>query len=60
MKFRIQIEQDENGIYVATCPSLPGCVSQGGARAEAVKNVAEAMQAYVESLDRHGEPVPMG
>lgn len=60
MKFRIQIEQHENGLYVATCPSLPGCVSLGGARAEAVKNVAEAMQGYVESLDRHGEPVPMG
>lgn len=60
MKFRIQIEQDENGIYVASCPSLPGCVSQGGTRAEAVKNVAEAMQGYVESFDRHGQPVPMG
>ncbi len=38
----------------------PGACRRGGTRAQAVKIVAEAMQAYVESLDRHGEPVPMG
>lgn len=39
MKYRIVIEQDEDGIFVAECPSLPGCVSQGKTRAEALKNI---------------------
>ncbi len=58
MKFRIHIEQDEDGMFVATCPSLPGCVSQGPTRDEAMKNIQEAIEGYVESLEKHGDPVP--
>jgi len=58
MKYRILIEQDEDGIFVAQVPSLPGCVSQGRTRQEAIENSKEAIIAYIESLAAHGEPVP--
>ena len=58
MKFRILIEPDEDGMLVATVPTLPGCVSQGASREEAVRNIREAIEAYVESLRERGEPIP--
>ena len=58
MKYRIIIEQDEDGIFVAECPSLPGCVSQGKTREEAVKNIKDAIEGYLESLKKHNEPIP--
>ena len=58
MKYRVLVEPDEDGIFVAEVPSLPGCVSQGRTRAEALANVREAIAAYLESLEAHGEPVP--
>ena len=58
MKYRVLVEQDEDGVFVAEVPSLPGCVSQGETRAEALKNVREAIAVYLESLEAHGEPVP--
>jgi len=60
MKFRITIEQDEDGMFIAECPSLPGCISQGGTRAEALENIQDAIQGYLESLRKHGEPIPPG
>jgi len=58
MKYRIIIEQDEDGIFVAECPSLSGCVSQGKTRQEAIDNVKDAIQGYLESLRKHNEPIP--
>lgn len=58
MKYRILIEQDENGFFVAECPSLPGCISQGNTRAEALNNIQDAIKGYIESLKKHDEPVP--
>lgn len=58
MKYRVLIEQDEDGVYVAEAPTLPGCVSQGKTREEAIENVREAITAYLESLEAHDEPVP--
>ena len=58
MKFRVLIEQDEDGAHMAEVPSLPGCISQGGARAEALENIREAIALYLESLEAHGEPIP--
>lgn len=58
MRYRVLIQQDEDGMYVAEVPSLPGCISQGKTREEAVMNVREAMAAYVESLEEHGDPIP--
>lgn len=55
MKLRIIIEQDEDGVFVAQCPALPGCISQGKTREEAQANIKEAITAYLESLAKHGE-----
>ncbi len=58
MKYRVVIEVDEDGIYVASVPSLPGCISQGRTREEALKNIQDAIKGYLESLKKHGEPIP--
>lgn len=58
MKYRVLIQRDEDGVYVIECPDLPGCISQGTTREEALKNVREAIRAYLMSLMKHGEPVP--
>ena len=58
MKYRVLIQQDEDGVFVAEVPGLPGCISQGQTRSEALLNVQEALDAYLESLTAHGEPVP--
>ena len=58
MKYRVVIEADEDGVFVAECPALPGCISQGKTRAEALANITDAMTGYLASLKKHGEPVP--
>ena len=58
MKYRVLIETDEDGVFVAEVPSLPGCISQGATREEALANIKEAIALYVESLEAHGEAVP--
>ncbi len=58
MRCRIFIEQDEDGMYVAECPSLPGCVSQGKTRQESLNNIQDAIKGYLESLKKHNEPIP--
>jgi len=50
MDFKIILEEDEDGGYVVTVPSLPGCVSQGDTKEEAIKNIKEAIKLHVESL----------
>lgn len=59
MKYRVIIEQDENGIFVANVPALPGCLSQGTTRSEVLKNIQEAIEVYLESLKEHNGPVPL-
>jgi predicted RNase H-like HicB family nuclease len=58
VKYRVIIEQDEDGMYIAECSSLPGCISQGKTRSEALANIKDAIEGYVESLKKHNEPVP--
>ena len=58
MKYRVLIEQDEDGIFVAEVPSLPGCISQGNTRAEALSNVQEVIEGYLESPKAHDELIP--
>ena len=58
MKFRVTIEPDEDGVFVAECPVLPGCISQGKTRDEAMANIRDAIEGYIESLKKHGEAIP--
>jgi len=58
MIFHVTLERAEDGWIVAECPALPGCVSQGKTKAEVLKNIKEAMEAYVEALLEDGLPVP--
>ena len=58
MRFTAVFEQEPDGGYVVTVPALPGCVSQGDTRDQAVANIREAIQAYVEALRKVGDPIP--
>jgi len=58
MKFRVIIDQDEDGYFIAECPNLPGCISQGKTLREVKANIKEAIEGYLESLKKHGEPIP--
>jgi len=48
----------EDGLWVVQCPSLPGCVSQGKSKEEALVNIREAIHAYIAALEEDGLPVP--
>ncbi len=58
MKFLVTLEEDEDGFIVASCPALPGCHSQGRDREEALTNIREAIEGVIESMRKHGEPLP--
>ncbi|WXG42332.1 MAG: type II toxin-antitoxin system HicB family antitoxin [Candidatus Freyarchaeum deiterrae] len=59
-EFVVVLEPDVEGKgYVAFCPTLPGCFSQGDTREEALANIKEAIEAYIESLKKDGLPVPV-
>jgi len=58
MKYRALIERDEDGVFVATVPALPGCISEGKTRREALKNIEDAISGYLASLKKHNEPIP--
>ncbi|MEA2164451.1 MAG: hypothetical protein QOK37_2578 [Thermoanaerobaculia bacterium] len=55
---QVVIYPGEDGYWVAECPSLPGCVSQGKTRVEAVANAREAIREYVLALEEDHLPVP--
>lgn len=57
MKYRILIEQDEGGIFVAECPSIPGCVSQGKTEQEVEENIQEAIKECLAVRDEKGMPL---
>jgi predicted RNase H-like HicB family nuclease len=55
---QVVIYPGEDGYWVAECPSLPGCISQGKTKEEATKNIKEAIQGYIAALAEDGLPVP--
>jgi len=57
MKFTVTIDRDETGMWVAECPAIPGCVSQGKTKPEAVKNVREAIELCLEVRAERGLPL---
>jgi len=58
MKYRVTIETDEDGVFIAECPALPGCISQGATREEALAQIKDAIEGYLASLEKHGEAIP--
>jgi predicted RNase H-like HicB family nuclease len=57
MKFMTTIDRDEDGVWVVECPSIPGCISQGKTKAEALKNVKEAISLCLEVRAERGIPL---
>jgi predicted RNase H-like HicB family nuclease len=55
---QVLIYPGEDGYWVVECPSLPGCISQGQTREEAITNIKEAIHEYIASLEEDGMPVP--
>ena len=55
---QVIIYAGEDGYWIVECPSLPGCISQGETREEAVRNIKEAIRLYVEALEADNLPVP--
>lgn len=58
MRYTVILEREEDGGYVVSVPALPGCVSQGDTRSEALNNIREAIELYVEDCREAGDPVP--
>jgi predicted RNase H-like HicB family nuclease len=59
MCYTVVLEQESDGGYVASVPALPGCVSQGASRSEALTNIREAIELYIEDCCEAGDPVPV-
>ena len=57
MNFKVVIQQDEDNWYIATIPSLPGCISQGKTEEEALENIREAIELHISCLAEDGVPL---
>ncbi len=58
MRYTVVLEQESDGGYVVCVPALPGCVSQGDTRAEALANIREAIDLFIEDCRDAGDPIP--
>ena len=57
MKFTVTVDRDESGAWVVECPAVPGCASQGKTKAEALKNIEEAIELCLEVRAERGLPL---
>ena len=57
-EFDVVLEPQPDGGYSVYAPDLPGCVSEGNTKDDALANIQEAIAVYLESLDAHGDPLP--
>jgi predicted RNase H-like HicB family nuclease len=57
MKFAVTIDRDEDGVWIVECPSIPGCVSQGSTKDEAIANIQDAMKLCLEVRAECGLPL---
>ena len=55
---QVLIYLDEDGYWVAECPSLPGCISQGKTKEETIENIREAIHGYIAALEEDNLPIP--
>ncbi|HAX78352.1 MAG TPA: hypothetical protein DCY88_21645 [Cyanobacteria bacterium UBA11372] len=56
---QVLLYTDEDGYWIAECTSLPGCNSQGKTKQEAITNIKEAIELYIEVLQEKGQPIPI-
>ena len=59
MRYTVVLEQEPDGGYVVSVPALPGCVSQGDTRGEALSNIREAIELYLRDCRDAGDPIPI-
>lgn len=57
MKFNVTLDRDEDGVWVVECPSIPGCVSQGQTKEEALENIRDAIVACLQVRAERGTPL---
>lgn len=57
VKFNVTVDRDEDGLWVAECPSIPGCMSQGEDKESALSNIREAIQLCLEVRSERGMPL---
>ncbi len=57
MKFSVTLDRDEDGIWIVECPSIPGCVSQGKTRQQALENIKDAIEACLQVRAERGMPL---
>ena len=58
MKIKIYLEPSDEGGYTAVVPSLPGCISEGDTKEEALRNIREAIELYLEPVEDDAVPIP--
>ncbi len=58
MRFTVVLEQEPDEGFVASVPAIPGCVSQGDTREDALRNIREAIELYLEDCRESGDPIP--
>jgi predicted RNase H-like HicB family nuclease len=59
MKFNVTVDRDEDGVWIAECQSIPGCISQGGTKAKALKNIRKAILLCLEVRAERGIPLTL-
>jgi len=57
MKLFVTMDRDEDGVWVVECPAIPGCISQGSSKQEALENIKEAIQLCLEVRAEQGLPL---
>lgn len=57
MRFNVTLDRDEDGIWIVECPSIPGCVSQGQTKQEALENIKDAIAACLQVRAERGMPL---
>ncbi len=57
MVFNVTLERDEDGVWIVECPSIPGCVSQGATKDEAIENIKDAIKICLEVRAEKGLPL---
>ncbi len=57
MRFSVTLDRDEDGLWIAECPAIPGCISQGDTRDSAVENIRDAIKLSLEVRAEHGIPL---